>query len=142
MSYTCGFRLLFSCAVFLLAVTVRASQTQPADLTALGEERDTARMKKVEQQFVTDTDKLLQKYKKEYGGGNYNIELMTDLFRQTSAHGLKPVSAMLKCREQYMVTLATVKREKEHTLFYCLDGNVPVQSGFYTKQRSGWKTGK
>lgn len=127
------------CLILLFTVQSKAETFQSPELTKTGEERERVRLKNVEQHFVTDNDKLLQKYKKKYGGGNYHLEFCKELTKLSSSKGLKPTAEMLKCREQYVIDLSTLKREKEHEIFYCMDGDKPVRTGFYTKIRNRWE---
>lgn len=130
----CGFSM-----ILIFASHSGADTTEVSDLTKKSEERAKARLRQVEQQFVTDSDKLLQKYKKDFDGGNYNLTLVKELANESRIRAFKPTPGMLKCSEQYMIDLYTKKHEKEHILFYCMDTDKPVKSDTYTKTGKRWK---
>jgi len=131
---------LCSCCLGMLCATqAGAAKDLKLNLSKAGKERDQAHVKQVEQQFLTDNDTLMQKYMREFGGGDYNIAVCRDLDKQLSSRGLKATPEMKKCREQFMIDLHTLKREKEHVLFYCIDNDKPLMTGFFTKGRKPGK---
>lgn len=127
------------CLILLTGGRVDAGTALAGDEAKRGEERERSRLREVDKQFVSDHNKMLQMYKKDFGGGNYHFELLKDLGGETRTRGLRPAAAMLNCREQYLIDLHTKKHEKEHVIFYCMDGDKPVKSGFYTKYKKTWK---
>lgn len=125
--------------ILLICAQAEAGTALLGDLTKSGEERERGRLSQVDKQFVSDHNKMLQVYKKDFGGGNYHFELLKDLSSEVRTRGLKPAAAMLNCREQYLIDLHTKKHEKEHAIFYCMDGDKPVKTGFYTKYNKIWR---
>jgi len=129
-----------SCCLSMLCATQAGAATNlKHNLSKAGKERDQAHAKQVEQQFLTDNDARMQQYMTQFGGGEYNIEVCRDLDKQLSSRGLKATPEMKKCREQFMIDLHTLKREKEHVLFYCIDNDKPLMTGFFTKGRKPGK---
>lgn len=136
--------LILLCFLSLLnvcAVSASAAQGTFGDELLKGNEEELERrnLRQAEECFVRDNDLLLREYKKKYGGGNYLMEYLKDLSGESIRRGIQPTTAMKNCRIQYVVEMYTKKREKEHLLFYCMDGDKGKRSGSYQKVDGVWK---